>query len=248
MTAVHDAVPGVSVQGFVPEAPATSLVIGGLAKLSSCDWPGRLVATVFLQGCPWRCTYCQNPELMDPRAAGSMGWEEVMDHLRRRRGLLDGIVLSGGEPTRQLGLGAALDEARELGFATGLHTAGAYPARLARVLPSLDWVGLDLKAPPGRYGAVTGVAGSGSKVLESLALVVASGVDHEVRMTVDPTVHTAADVDRVVDVARAAGAARVVLQEARAEGARPEFAAALGGRALTDVIDSPPRGVTVRRA
>jgi pyruvate formate lyase activating enzyme len=221
-------------------------VIAGLAKLSTCDWPGRLVATVFLQGCPWRCGYCQNPGLTDPRVPGSMGWDEVREFLGRRRGLLDGIVLSGGEPTRQEGLGAALRDARGLGFATGLHTAGAYPARRGRVLPLLDWVGLDLKAPLARYAAVTGAASAGAKAYESLALVVASGVDHEVRLTVDPTALTAADVWDVVARARAAGAARIVLQEARAEGASPEYRAALGVLTLRDVIDVLPPGVETR--
>ncbi|MDR2380980.1 MAG: hypothetical protein LBE08_07380, partial [Bifidobacteriaceae bacterium] len=68
---------------------ADGLLIAGLAKLSTCDWPGRLVATVFLQGCPWRCGYCQNPGLIDCRAPGQLAWEDVVGWLERRRGLLD---------------------------------------------------------------------------------------------------------------------------------------------------------------
>jgi pyruvate formate lyase activating enzyme len=260
-------VSGAAAQGFAPAhdagrgpqaaaslaSPAASpptaadLRIAGLAKLSTCDWPGRLAATVFLQGCPWRCGYCQNPGLIDPRLPGQMPWPEVAEFLSRRQGLLDGVVFSGGEPTRQAALLAALAEVRELGFGTGLHTAGAYPARLAAVLPLLDWVGLDLKALPEHYGAVTGVAAAGAKALESLDLVVASGVDMEVRITVDPVVHTGQEILDLVGLARRRGAKRVALQEARAKGASPEYGQALAGRRLRDVLEAPP-GVTLRLA
>jgi pyruvate formate lyase activating enzyme len=225
---------------------AEDLVIAGLVKYSTCDWPGKLVATVFLQGCPWNCGYCQNPDLMDPRAPGRVTWEEVTKLAERRRGLLDGIVFSGGEPTRQLGLAAALDQVRALGLMTGLHTAGAYPARLAAVLPALDWVGLDIKALAHHYGTVTGVETAGQRAFDALGLVVASGVDHEVRITVDPVVHTEDHLRELIELVKARGARRVVLQEARAEGARPAYGAALANRRLRDVIGQVPEGVEVR--
>lgn len=233
---------------FQPQAAAAGLAIAGLARLSTCDWPGKLVATVFLQGCPWQCTYCQNPGLVDPRVPGTVAWTDVRALLARRHGLLDGLVFSGGEPTRQPGLAAAVGEVRELGFAAGLHTAGAYPRRLAEVLPALDWVGLDIKALPDGYAAITGVVASPDRAFASLRLVVDSGVDHEVRITVDPTVHTGDGIRALVARVRTEGARRVVLQEARAEGARPDYARALAGRRLRDVIDPPPAGTTVRLA
>ncbi|NLV78131.1 MAG: anaerobic ribonucleoside-triphosphate reductase activating protein [Rhodococcus sp.] len=220
--------------------------IAGLVHLSTCDWPGHLVATAFLQGCPWQCTYCQNPDLIDPRTPGALGWNEVQNFLTRRRGLLDGLVFSGGEPTRQPGLAPAAQWVREQGFGTGLHTAGAYPARLATVLPLLDWVGLDIKALPDDYPRITGVPASADRAFTSLRLVVDSGVDHEIRITVDPTVHTADHVHALVQHVRAAGAGAIVLQEARSTGTRPGYADALGGRGLRDVVDVIPEGVSVR--
>ena len=107
---------------------ATDLAVAGLTPLSTCDWPGQLVATVFLQGCPLACTYCHNPLLIDPRAPGTVPWADVADLLERRRGLLDGVVFSGGEPTRQHALRAAMLEVRSLGYRVGLHTAGTYPS------------------------------------------------------------------------------------------------------------------------
>lgn len=229
-------------------AGADTLAIAGLTRLSTCDWPGKLVATAFLQGCPWQCTYCQNPLLTDPTAPGAIPWRQVRDLLARRRGLLDGIVFSGGEPTRQPGLAAAATEARALGFGVGLHTAGAYPRLLALALGSLDWVGLDVKASPQRYGDVTGVAASGTRAWESLRLVRESGVDHEVRITVDPTVHTGAEIVELIGSLRDLGERRIVLQEARALGTRPGYAERLGRRRLRDVLPAIPAGVEVRAA
>jgi pyruvate formate lyase activating enzyme len=223
-----------------------ALAVAGLTRLTTCDWPGRLAAAVFLQGCPWRCGYCQNPGLIDPAAPGQIAWPAVTAFLARRRGLLDGVVFSGGEPTRQPALAPAMAEVRALGFAVGLHTAGAYPRRLAAVLPLTDWVGLDVKALPDGYAAVTGAAASADRAYAALRLVTASGVDHEVRVTVDPTRHTAPGLRALVARLQAEGAARIVLQEARAQGASPAYAAALAGRRLRDVIDPPPPGVTVR--
>lgn len=195
---------------------ADALAIAGLTPLSTCDWPGRLVATVFLQGCPWRCAYCHNPALLDPRAPGVVPWAAVRDLLARRAGLLDGVVFSGGEPTRQAGLAAAMAQVRAAGFGVGLHTSGAYPRRLADVLPLVDWVGLDVKAPADRYAAVTGVVGSSGRAFAALDLVLAAGVAVQVRTTVDPAVLTADDVARLRAALAARGAPEPVLQEVRA--------------------------------
>ena len=121
---------------------ADDLIIGGVEPFSTVDWPGKLAATVFLQGCPWRCTYCHNPALQDPRAAPVIAWSSVRGHLEARRGRLDGVVFSGGEPTRQAPLVEAMDEVREMGMGVGLHSAGCYPARLAAVLAHVDLLAL----------------------------------------------------------------------------------------------------------
>lgn len=160
-----------------------ALRVGGLTPLTTIDFPGRLAAVVFLQGCPWRCGYCQNPGLIAADVAAAMSWDHVRAFLARRRGLLDGVVFSGGEPTLQAGLGDAVREVRELGFQVGLHSAGMYPERLAGLLPSLDWIGLDIKAPLPEHDAVTGVPGSGAKARASLAHVLRSGIAYECRTT-----------------------------------------------------------------
>ncbi len=169
-------------------APAltTPLRVGGLTRLTSIDFPGRLAAVVFCQGCPWRCGYCHNPELLDATAPAAMDWAEVLAFLQTRCGLLDGVVFSGGEPTLQTALPGALAAVRGLGFETALHTGGMYPDRLARALPLLNWVGLDIKAPLHCHDAITGVPGSGARARESLHLLLASGVPFECRTTWHP--------------------------------------------------------------
>ena len=127
--------------------PATHLRVGGITPLTSIDFPGRLAAVLYGQGCPWRCGYCHNPELLDATTPAAVPWPEVLAFLKSRQGLLDGVVFSGGEPTLQAALPAALAEVRALGFQTALHTGGMYPERLHALLPLLDWVGLDIKGP-----------------------------------------------------------------------------------------------------
>lgn len=162
------------------------LTIGGLTTFTTIDYPGKLAAVVFCQGCPWRCGYCHNRHLLDSGQTGSVAWDDLLGLLEQRRGLLDGVVFSGGEPTLQPGLPKALAEVRQRGFLTGLHTAGPYPERLAACLGQLDWVGMDLKAPFDCYDVITGVVGSGKAAERSAELVRQSGLPHQFRTTVDP--------------------------------------------------------------
>lgn len=221
--------PGVPSEGRPAGAAADDLVIAGLTPLSTCDWPDRLVTTVFLQGCPWRCGYCHNHAICDPRAPGEVAWSDVRALLAGRAGLLDGVVFSGGEPTRQRALAEAMREVRAAGFGVGLHTGGAYPRRLAELLPLVDWVGLDVKATPGRYDAVTGVPNSARPAFESLRLVLGAGVEVQVRTTVDPTVLGDTDVAELRALLAGLGVRDHVLQEVRTIGVRPEYARALAG-------------------
>ena len=154
------------------------LRVGGLTRLSASDYPGRLAAVVFCQGCAWRCTYCHNPHLL-PFGDGSIAWPEVVSFLGRRRGLLDAVVFSGGEPTLQPSLRSAIREVKAMGYRVGLHTAGMAPRLLERVLPLVDWVSMDLKAEFARHESVTRTPGSGARARRSRDLILASGVPCE---------------------------------------------------------------------
>lgn len=181
------------------------LPIAGLARLSTCDWPDKLSVTVFCQGCPWSCSYCHNPALLDPRVPGSIPWADVADLLRHRTGLLDAVVFSGGEPTLHAQLPQAIEAARSQGFSIGLHTSGAFPGRLSALLPRVDWVGLDIKAPRSLYEVVTGSSASAGLAFESLERVIASGIDYEVRTTIDPSVLDGGALETLVEELSAAG-------------------------------------------
>lgn len=227
------------------------LRIGRLEAFSALDWPGRLVATVFCQGCGWRCRYCHSPDLRVFRA-GQAGddewtWPAVSAWLRDRRGLLDGVVFSGGEPTLQPDLPAAMGQARELGFRVGLHTGGQAPDALERALPLADWVGFDLKAPLDGYAKVTGLAAGGGRVARSLRLVRESGVECEVRTTWHPAMLTEEDLAVMAESLAAEGFARWVLQFFRPEGcADPELRDSPVGPVPSVVFGRPGVAVCVR--
>lgn len=161
------------------------LNIGGLTPFTTIDYPGKLAAVLFCQGCPWRCGYCHNQHLLPFKKQVVIVWQDLLQLLEQRRGLLDAVVFSGGEPTMQPSLPVALEEVRGMGFLTGLHTGGAYPDRLAACLPHLDWVGMDLKATFELYDEITGVAGSGNAAEQSALLLRQSGVSHQFRTTLD---------------------------------------------------------------
>jgi pyruvate formate lyase activating enzyme len=205
--------------GSEPDA----LQAGGFVPLSTTDYPGRLAAVVFCQGCPWGCGYCHNPHLIPTAPAcreQAPAWPDILARLSARRGLLDAVVFSGGEPLLQRGLGAAMREVRALGFKVGLHTGGAYPERLETVLPLCDWVGLDIKAPFARYDAVTGAPGSGARARASLELLVQSGVSHECRTTVHRSLHPLHELLGLAEELLLQGVECYVLQPFRAQGCR----------------------------
>ena len=213
-----------------------SLAVADFQPASSDAWPGRVTAVVTLQGCPWRCAYCQHPECHDPSGTGRLSWTEVLAELEKHRDTVTSVVFGGGEPSRQPGLAAAMREARALGYSVGLHTMGAHPARLASILELADWVGFDLKGTIPMYARITGADTAGLQAWASLELVDHSGIDYEVQLVVDPTVHTREDVLTTVAQVIRAGFHAPVLQQPRMACATAEYRRALAGRGLFDVI------------
>lgn len=191
------------------------LCVGGFVPCSTQDWPDQLAAVVFVRGCPWRCRYCHNPHLQTREWADDRAWDDVLIRLAQRRGLLDGVVFSGGEPTADSALPAAIASVRALGMGVALHTAGCYPQRLTQLLGELDWIGLDIKADAADYEAITGVSGSGEKAWESLRLVRDSGIPYEVRITAHPDWLPEGKLLALIEKLHAHGVAHPVLQAAR---------------------------------
>lgn len=190
------------------------LSIGGLTPFTTIDYPGKLAAVIFCQGCAWRCGYCHNQHLLDAGQSGAVPWPEVIRILEQRRGLLDAVVFSGGEPTLQLHLPQAIATLRQMGFLIGLHTGGPYPERLAACLPYLDWVGMDLKASFDQYPQITGVPDSGIAAEQSAAMLRISGVSHQFRTTVDSFLLQEGRIEKLKQMVTGWGE-QLVLQECR---------------------------------
>ena len=172
--------------------------ICGLQTLSMVDYPGKLAATVFTGGCNLRCPFCHNALLVTRlEESPTLQQEEVLAFLKRRRGLLDGVVLSGGEPLIQSGVPEFLQKVRSLGFSIKLDTNGCYPDALEALLDQglADYVAMDVKNAPEHYAQTVGIPDFDPAVIARSAAVLAhSGADYELRTTVVRELHTVADI------------------------------------------------------
>lgn len=187
----------------------------GLVPFTTIDFPGRLAAVIFLQGCPLRCPFCHNPALQSPDTPTDTDWTDIFAFLESRRNRLDGIVLSGGEPLMMPGITSLAEYIKSLGYQLAIHTSGVYPDRLRDLLPLIDWVGLDVKAPRDKYDLLTGRPHMVDKVWESLAILRDNRIDFEVRTTCDPRYLTIDDIARLGKELAAANVSTYVLQTYR---------------------------------
>jgi pyruvate formate lyase activating enzyme len=193
------------------------MVIGGFQKFSLSDFPGHISAIIFTRGCGFRCPYCHNPELVDPcRYAPALSTETVLAFLESRRGLLQGVVISGGEPTIHAGLPDLLAAIKAMGFAVKLDTNGSNPSLLEHLLTQglCDYVAMDLKAPLDSYHRLAGVPVDPAAIRRSLELVVGSGIPHEIRTTYLESLLSDDDLSRIGELAK--GCLRFFLQIYRA--------------------------------
>lgn len=174
--------------------------IGGLRQLSLLDFPGYVACTVFLTGCNLRCPYCHNPSLVLPAdAPDALSEDTLLSFLHTRRGKLDGVCISGGEPTLHRELLQLLRRIRGLGFRTKLDTNGTNPAMLDALVREglLDYVAMDIKNSPALYPRTCGGIDLLSPVQESAALLLQGTVDYEFRTTVCAPLHTPRDMEEL---------------------------------------------------
>ena len=202
--------------GVAVPSKLDDICVAGITPFTTIDFPGRLAGVFYLQGCLWRCRYCYNPEFWPLPAASQnesrVSFEKILEFLNARKGHLDGIVFSGGEPTIHQHLPAWVQAIKAMGFEIGLHTGGLVPGRLEQVLPFCDWVGLDIKAPFSHYEKVTQIAGSGETAHQSARLVFASSVAYECRTTFHPDLLSEADILEMARELVSMGCKRYVLQ------------------------------------
>ena len=199
----------------------SDIIIGGLVPFTTIDYPKKISAVLFLQGCPWRCIYCSNPQLFafrKPTEQDKANYEYVLELLKKRAKVIDAVVFSGGEATAQAeNIITAIEEIKEFApqFYFGLHTNGCFPEKLEKILPYINWVGLDIKAPIEKYEQITTVKNSGGSAFESLKILLKSGKDFEVRTTADPTVLTKEDVLKIAQQMAEMGVKNYAVQRYR---------------------------------
>lgn len=174
--------------------------IHGLQKMTLLDFPGRVACTVFLGGCDLNCPFCHNAELIDGTAEPIMDENELLAFLEKRRGLLDGVAFTGGEPTLRKDLSDLFRRIKALGYPIKLDTNGLHPDRLKALLDEglLDYVAMDVKNSPDKYAVTCGVDGVDlDKIRESIRLLMDSGCDYEFRTTVVDELHEASDFEAI---------------------------------------------------
>jgi len=160
--------------------------LGGIQKTSLIDFPQKVAAIVFTQGCNFRCGYCHNPELLEFSEKTDFDANCFFNFLKTRIGKLDGVVITGGEPTLQSDLYDFIKEIKALGFAVKLDTNGTNPVVTEKLLKEnlLDYIAMDIKAPLEKYREITDVNVDTKKIKQSIKLIMNSFIDYEFRTTV----------------------------------------------------------------
>lgn len=162
--------------------------IVGFEKSSLIDYPGKISAVVFTQGCNFRCSYCHNPQLVYPHLFTQLlSIDGIFEFLEIRKKLLDAVTISGGEPTLQKGLIPFIERIKNMGFLVKLDTNGSMPDILKKILTNglIDFVAMDIKAPFEKYDRVCDVGVYIIKIKESIRMIEASGISFQFRTTYD---------------------------------------------------------------
>lgn len=174
--------------------------IGGLQKFSMIDYPGKLCAIVFTQGCNFRCPYCHNPELVSFDQFGpEIAEEKIFDFLKTRIGKLDAVSITGGEPTLHDGLPEFMKKLKQMGFLVKLDSNGTDPEMLEKVISEklVDYIAMDIKAPFEKYEWVVRKKVDLDKIRQSIKLIKSSGIDYEFRTTLVKGLTSIEDVKKM---------------------------------------------------
>lgn len=194
--------------------------IGGLQKTTLIDFPGRIAATVFLAGCNFRCPWCYSPELVLPekiKEQPKISEKYFFDFLKERKGLLEGICITGGEPTLNKDLPGFIKKIKKTGFSVKLDTNGSNPQMLKKLINDklIDYVAMDIKAPKEKYQAAGAVRVDVKKIQKSIDILKAGKIEAEFRSTIVPSFHAREDVIAMAKWIR--GAKKYYLQNFRPE-------------------------------
>ncbi len=185
----------------------STATVAGIQLTSAIDYPDKLCTTIFVGGCNYRCPFCHNGSLVTEPRGAALALDNVLSALERRRGLVDAVTITGGEPTLQPDLLASLVRAAKgLGYLVKLDTNGSHPEVVADLLPWLDYVAVDVKHAPGKYEVAAGVKVDTQAVASTITLL--AGHPHELRTTVVPGLHEPEDIRDIGEWVASLDAAR----------------------------------------
>lgn len=176
------------------------MIIKGFQTLTLLDFPGKTACTVFTAGCNYRCPFCHNALLVTEIGDDEYTEEEIFDHLKRRKNVLDGVAITGGEPLLQKDIERFMYEIKDMGYAVKLDTNGSFPEKLKDILALdlADYIAMDIKNCKERYAETVGLKGFDIVPVErSVELLMNSGVDFEFRTTVTSNFHTVQDMEKL---------------------------------------------------
>ena len=173
--------------------------ISGLQKLTLLDYPGKMACTVFTYGCNFRCPFCHNAMLVTEENNDNISEDEFFAFLKKRKGILDGVCISGGEPTLQKDLAEFMGKIKALGYAVKLDTNGSQPEVLRNLISEnlLDYVAMDIKNSPAKYSLTCGREVDMVPIKESVSIIKESGIDHEFRTTSVKELHSAEEFGQI---------------------------------------------------
>jgi len=207
------------------------MIIGGLEKLTLIDYPDHLAAIIFTQGCNFRCHFCYNPMLVLPQTGkgdkntvdkkekglSMLSTEDLFLFLETRFGRLEGVVITGGEPTLHPDLPAFIKKIKKIGYLVKLDTNGTNPVMLARLIKEklIDYIAMDLKAPLAKYEKTVGVKVNYNNLKKSVKMIINSGLPYEFRTTVVPELLGSADIEKMGQTLQ--GASKWYLQRFKAD-------------------------------
>lgn len=173
--------------------------ISGFQKLTLLDFPDKISCIIFTGGCNFRCSYCQNSVLISNDCYAPIEEEEIFNYLKKRKKIIDGVVISGGEPTIQKDLYDFILKIKEMGFSVKLDTNGSNPAIIKKLIEDnlLDYIAMDIKNIFSEYEAVTKNKINIDKIKESINIIRNSNIDHEFRTTIIKNVHS---IDNILEI------------------------------------------------
>ena len=173
--------------------------IAGFQKLTLLDYPSKVACIIFTQGCNYKCPYCQNSGLIDHSNEDLIDEEEIFKYLNKRKGVIDGIVISGGEPTIQKDLKTFMKKVKDLGFLVKLDTNGSNPNLVEEIINEglVDYIAMDIKNVLKLYKDVTDVTPKVENLKRSIELIKNSPIEHEFRTTIIKNIH---DIDKILEI------------------------------------------------